>query len=542
MVYNYDFKDRLIGLRRNASELLKFNFIHAPHYTSHGDGHSKTMEGYLDTFVEANGLKLNDYEDYLLRSAIWLHDIGMIKKETVDEDLNEIRKNHHMRSKAIIDSDWGRTNFNMNNFESGIIGYLAILHRKSVDIRKSCEYYIDCKTKVTYQKNNGSTISFRICVDKLAMILRLLDTCDRCYIRSFNADVIKMAQMPEAAKYHWAHLLINSVDFEKNKIIINSTVPPYADEKSSTEENLITDLVINDIKKEIDSLEWALTKYGLHPFDVEHKANRIGTLFVPHDILDEYLISRNTFTTSEPANYRLRSLDKTFCVYKNGHTIIDFISDMIVTGEEGIKSIRHSFLADEGNPNDFRFRNFDLAKETPITDRFNKQSLFAYLINNYGDKSLSVKLTEGDKSVGDPFKYREFYVNFPKELRKGTLLKYGIGLSSPNYLVLNNPNKILSSSHFIKAPTDVFTFNLKFERGIYINELFFDILNKNSESLFSTTVDIPIENIYPNIIFDNIEGKCIYSRESGLYYDSHRFIINNVQTNNIVQARFKVEV
>lgn len=540
MVSNYDFRERLVGLRKTASKLLKFNFIHAPHYTLHGESHSATMEGYLEDFLAANGLEINDYEDFLLRAAIWLHDIGMMKKESVDEDPNEVRKTHHMRSKALIDSDWGRSNFGLSGFEGGIIGYLAILHRKSIDIRKSCEYYNEGKTKVTYRRNNGSNTNFTIYVDKLAMILRLLDTCDRCYLRSFDKEVITMAQIPEAAKYHWAHSFISSVEFEKNKIVINSIVPPCIDNKSSTEENLVEDLVVNDIKKEIDSLEWALTRYELHPFDVEHRPNRNGSSFIPPGALDDYLISRNTITASEPPSYLLRSLDKNFCIYKNGHTIIDFISDLVVTGEEGIKSIRHGFLADEGNPSDFRFRNFDLAQETPITDRFGEQSIFAYVVNNYGDKSLNIELREESMAIGDPFKYREFYVDFPKQLCKGTRLKYGIGLSSPNYLVLDDPDKSLNSSHFIKVPTNIFTLNLKFERGLFVNELSLAILDKNYSSLFNTPLDISNENIYPSIVFDNIEGKCIYSRENGLYYDVHKFIINNIQTNRIVEARFKV--
>lgn len=543
MAHSYDFKERLVGLRKNSSKLIKFNFVHAPHYTLHGVEHSEAMEDYLDSFLLSNNLKLNDYEDFLLRAAIWLHDIGMMKKESVAEDINEVRKNHHMRSKGLIDSDWGRAKFSLSNFESGIIGYLAFFHRKSVDIRKLCEYYKDCKTKIIYKKKGGSNENFEICVDKLAMILRLLDTCDRCYMRSFDQDVITMSQIPEAAKYHWAHLLINSVDFDKNKIIINSTVPPLTDDhQSSTEENLIIDLVINDIKKEIDSLEWALIKYKLYPFDVEHIPNRIGSSLVPKIILDDYLISRNTFTASEPPNYFLRSLDKNICVYRNGHVIDDMINDLIVTGEAGIKSIKHAFYSDveDGNPDSFRFRNFDLAKETPITDRFNKQSIFAHHINDYEDKSINIKLREESMVIGDPFKYREFYVDFPKELTKGTCLKYGIGISSPNYFVLDNPSKPLFETQFIKVPTTVFTFNLKLERGVSIKELNLEILSQNNISLLSKKLDISNANIYPYVLFDNIKGKCLYSRENGLYYDTHRFIINNVQTNRLIGTKFKV--
>ncbi|MCK4798478.1 MAG: hypothetical protein KAT05_13945 [Spirochaetes bacterium] len=539
---DYDFDERLIGLRKNAGKLLKFNFIHAPHFTLHGNEHSTTMEGYLDDFVKENNLTLNKYEDFLLRAAIWLHDLGMMHKESTDEDTNEVRKRHHKKSKSLIDSDYGRNKFSLNNFESAIIGHLAILHRKSVDIRNSCKYYKDCTTKLAYKNNAGNNSNFVIHIDKLGMILRLLDTCDRCYMRSFDPDVIELANIPEAAKYHYAHLCINSVEFKKCKIIINSQVPPYVDnDTSSTEENLVTDLVINDIKKEVDSLEWALTKYNLNPFDVEHIPNRIGQPLVPPPILDEYLLSRNTFSTSENPDYSIRSLDKTFCIFKNGHTIIDFVSDVVVNGEKGLKSIRHGFLADEGNPKDFRFRNFDLAKEIPFTKRFDEQSVFAYLIDNYGDNSINLTLKEENAIIGDPFKYREFDVDFSKQINKGTRLKYGIGLSSPNYLVLDNPDKSLNSSHFIKVPTTIFTLNLKFERGLIIDDLKLNIRDQNNQPIYTQDLVLPNVNIHPNVIFDTLEGKCTYSRENGLYYDTHRFNIHNVQTNRLIEANFKVK-
>ena len=264
MTSKYDFDIRLNELRRVAkNKYLDCIFIHAPHFTIHGSQHSSTMESNLDIFLQVNDMVLTEYEDFILRCAIWLHDIGMIKRE-IGEDISDVRKYHNKKSQDMIDGDEGRKIFNLNGHESFLIGIISYLHRKSADIRL-IEKWVgsECVYKIDYINNENLTEKFNIHCDKLAMLLRLLDACDRSHIRSFDPDALQSANIPEAGKYHWAHHLISSVDLVKNKIIINSMVPPLEGNVSSKEENIITDLIINDMKREIDSLDWVLKKFKL---------------------------------------------------------------------------------------------------------------------------------------------------------------------------------------------------------------------------------------------------------------------------------------
>lgn len=541
MSNDYDFEIRLEELKRfTTNKYLKCIFLHAPHYTNHGKEHSMALEHNLDKFLTSNNaLELNDYENFLIKSAIWLHDIGMLMRVD-DEKLEDIRKEHHIRSQNYIDSDYGRELLHLKPIESNIIGFVSFLHRKSEDIRLVNEYFENGKTKVSYSKMNGAIINFTIHVDKLAMLLRLLDTSDRTYLRAYDPEILKLANMPEAAIYHWAHNSISSVDFDKNSIIINSIVPPLEDSVSSNEENTINDLVINDIKKEIDSLEWALSKYKMQPFNVEHKPHRHGRQRMPDEINEEYLNYRSSLQ-KEAIGYEMRGLEKTITFYRNGHSITDIINDIIVTDEEGISKIMHAFGADESSPPDFKFQNFNLIKEVPISDRYKKQSIFAGILNCYGKNNITLSLLEEKEVIGDPFKYKEFYIEFSPKLNKNTRLKYGVGLSAPNYFILDDPNKNLRSAHFIRVPTGTFKFNIKFEIGLVVKELYFLIHDINNKCLFKNDLDISKKNEPLIILNDTLEGECSYSRELDLYYDSHKFKIDNPQISRLVTIKFKVE-
>ncbi len=550
MVKKYNFNIRLEELQRIASEwYLSCIFVHAPHFTIHGQDHSLAMESHLNEFLTSNNIELNEYEEFLLKAAIWLHDIGMIKRNDVEEDLNETRKNHHIRSQEIIDSNYGRTVFHLDPYESHIIGVLSYLHRKSVNIQLVSGWYDDCKTTLTYISSDRTPAKFDIQVDKLSMLLRLLDACDRSHLRSFSPEALELAKLPEAAKYHWAHYLISSVDFKRNKIIINSIVPPAEDGKSSKEENIINDLIINDIKREIDSLDWVLKSYNLSSLDVVHKPNRKGTTIIPPEVYEKYLNYRDAlrkegeFGAKDFAHgYTLRSLEKSICVYKNRHTIIDAVSDLVVSGEEGITRIAHAFGVDDSSPPEFKFHNLDILKGIPLTNRFNNQCIFADILNCYGNTEPKATIIEENEVIGDPFKYKQFYLEFSPKLQKDARIKYGFGFSSPDYFLVDEADRILQSSHFIRVPTTSFMLNLKLEKGIIIKELNFIITDINSKILIEKELNIPSENIPPTVIYDGFEGECSYSRENGLYYDTHKFKVTNPQIHRSIKTKFKVDI
>ena len=290
----WDFALRLDKLKKIAKDSYsQCTFVYAPHFSTHSEEHFLAMETLLENFLKINNIELNEYEDFLLKAAIWLHDIGMLGREDYEEDKNEIRKNHHILSQEIINSEYGRAVFHLNIFESHIIGVLSYLHRKSVDIRLVGECYENCLAKLSYCRKDRTLTEFEIQIDKLAMLLRLLDVCAFNNRSPLISEILEFAKIPDVAMHYFAHHLITSVNFEKEKIIINSIVPPTEYGVISREEIIITDLFINNIKREIDSLEGILRKYNLYPIIIEHKPDRRGTETIPIEIYDQYLNYRD---------------------------------------------------------------------------------------------------------------------------------------------------------------------------------------------------------------------------------------------------------
>ena len=84
-------------------------------------------------------------------------------------------------------------------------------------------------------------------------------------------------------------------------------------------------------------------------------------------------------------------------------------------------------------------------------------------------------------------------------------------------------------------------FNIKFEIGLVVKELYFLIHDINNKCLFKNDLDISKKNEPLIILNDTLEGECSYSRELDLYYDSHKFKIDNPQISRLVTIKFKVE-
>ena len=546
----WDFALRLDELKKIVKDSYsQCTFVHTPHFAIHSDEHFLAMETLLENFLRTNSIKLNEYEDFLLRAAIWLHDIGMLGQEDYEEDQNEIRKNHHIRSQEIINSEYGRAVFHLNHFESHIIGILSYLHRKSMDIRLVGELFENCLAKLSYCKKDKTPTNFEIQIDKLAMLLRLLDVFAFNNRNLLMPEILEFAKIPNVAMHYFARHLITSVNFEKEKIIINSIVPPTEYGVISREEIIITDLFINDVRREIDSLEWILRKYNLYPIIIEHKPHRRGIETIPIDIYDQYLNYRNLlykdfeYTPRNQAfEYTLRSLEKNVCISKNGHCIIDIVSDFFVNKEEGITRINHAFSADDSSPPEFKYANFDLMKEAPSNNIFDKQSIFADVLNSYGKAPPKINIIEADQIIGNPHKYKEFYLSFSPKLEKNTRLKYGYNLVLPDFVIINNPEKFIFDSHFLRVPTTFFTLNLKFEKGLVIKDLYFIICDINNNVLFEQKLKTFFKIITDTKICDGYQGECSYSRDKSLHYDIHRFKINFPQLHTVIKIKYKFDI
>ncbi|MCW3130899.1 MAG: hypothetical protein N2V75_12505 [Methanophagales archaeon] len=115
MATDFDLKESLT----NGTLLRKLNHIEEyvkqlfetvgdhpfhPYFTAHGIPHLENVMKSVNILTKdmmETERRLNQYEIFVLCSAVWLHDIGMLVKKE-GEDHESVRKVHHIRSEEFI--------------------------------------------------------------------------------------------------------------------------------------------------------------------------------------------------------------------------------------------------------------------------------------------------------------------------------------------------------------------------------------------------------------------------------------------------------
>jgi hypothetical protein len=164
---------KLISLENYMSkELLRFWQVHEPHFPDHGVQHCKNIIDILYRLIPSEVQKtLNEYEIFLLLSGVWLHDVGMLYKESEETNRN-VRKKHHEKGREFIRNQFD--GIRLLKIEKYILGELTFYHRKIEDINA-----VKKKIEIQY---NSTTFSIRLRF--LCGLLRLADACEIAHARS----------------------------------------------------------------------------------------------------------------------------------------------------------------------------------------------------------------------------------------------------------------------------------------------------------------------------------------------------------------------
>lgn len=525
----FDFDGRLDQIKRIVEE--KFDdciLIHMPHYTGHGLKHSTSIEKHLHDFLSAHvdkpKLELNDYEEFLLISAIWLHDIGMTFAKDKGENPETIRKEHHERSRDMI-LEWDfQKELGLKSLEGDIVATISFLHRRSEDIIKTLKKYEKLTydgisyygKSVTYKKTN-----FVINIEKLSMLLRILDACDIDHERAKDFEIItKIAKLPEeSVMHHYVEGLIDMVEFKKDKILLHSHI------FGETDKNIINQIVCNEIKRELDSLEPLLKKYDLHRLSVEQVPSEISGTGLPKEQLYEYYEDwRIRHLTFPEVKFRYFLVEKDVYISKNGHTIIEFKYDTVVN--DLIDSFPHSFSADDSTPSDFRFNSLLTMENEPLENRFTKQTFFYRILEHSLKNPISISARErGD--IYDPFVYKEFDLKIDKKLEENTRIKYGWGYSAPNFFDVKNTRE-MTSSYGAYCDIGKMLFSIWFERGLNTTGFRLLAFDEVGKEMLCMKLDKP-KNEYSS------EGIIKYKIANYLTYIKHTIeIVNPIKDRSFI--------
>ena len=227
-------------------------------YTPHDDRHSQKVEKLLDELLpdtEIVDKTFSEDEKFLLLSAVWLHDIGMLPNlfpddpvqgvasdEKMEEFKKNLRKKHAKRAADYIkkygsDKDKG---FGLLDQERGRLATICALHRKSDMIPRDLD-------------------------DKIRLIIAYLRLADALHIPE-RAPVEELKEylefgMDPVSKYHWfKSFFVESVkpseeEEKKFKIIIKFKKPLEGDGNVEKDMSPLVDILNTELRDELDAIK-----------------------------------------------------------------------------------------------------------------------------------------------------------------------------------------------------------------------------------------------------------------------------------------------
>lgn len=305
------------------------NFLKYPlhiHYTDHSIEHSIRVLEVISNILDETNICLSDVEKYIIICAALLHDVGMQtphflnKSPLSTDDLEEIRKNHHLYSeKMIIESVTKPVD---NRYYFGLeprleyvelIATIAKAHRKVNLIELDNEFIGNEEIRVRF----------------LSALLRLSDCLDMDY-RRVDVERLSSLNIPVSSKMFWfRHQYVQGVKIYHQKIEIFFSFPKaYENEDECI--NTLTNDTFREVSDQVDEVYDFLDDYGLRL----HKkiSYKVSYSLVQRCMPDELIAYIKTLCETN-----VIKSDKVFDVYPTRELCIDDILKKIKdTGAEKV--------------------------------------------------------------------------------------------------------------------------------------------------------------------------------------------------------------
>ncbi|RCV62993.1 HD-GYP domain, c-di-GMP phosphodiesterase class II (or its inactivated variant), partial [Methanophagales archaeon] len=228
------------------------------YYTDHGPAHSEAIIKLLGKLTESR--ELSEYERFILKSAAWCHDLGMLKMD--DETLNfdarevceEVRKEHHKRTVEYIQKH--REELGLRETESIILEWICYAHSSKVDIKEVKEEY-----SLTIEGRDE-----KVRTRFLSALLRIADALDAREDRLPPEGYMNIPGIPEASyREYWKHEVVKEVDIRSGEIIIG-TIEKYEYPEGVN----VVEEVKEKLTEELNSVKEVLEAHGLK-FDMDFR-------------------------------------------------------------------------------------------------------------------------------------------------------------------------------------------------------------------------------------------------------------------------------
>jgi len=269
-IHNKNLKKSAENVQKYCQKLLDAFFasddIYFRFFTNHASLHSQTILKILKELLFKVNLK-NDYEYYLLYTAAYAHDIGMLPQKTngeygdytKQEVVEKARKEHSMRSAEHIKRNWREMGI-LEKTHSVHLAEICKAHSSKVDINEIPER-AEC---VIY----GEKIEIRW--KFLAALIRLADALDADYNRIPPEFITKDAKLSEkAVREYLKHESVQkvTVNHKDRKIYVDLLLPDQGGMRGIKEDlkkHLVTEFesvrtIINGYGIGIDKIEFLET-------------------------------------------------------------------------------------------------------------------------------------------------------------------------------------------------------------------------------------------------------------------------------------------
>lgn len=210
-----------------SEKILPFLPREIQDYPSHGIDHSKAVINLLNGFIKRWSIKVTNDERFLLYLAAWTHDLGRI-----------CRGEHHNKISVKIIERSDLFKHLLSSKDITCLKKVVESHSQDYDITDIPKKWDEIRLQL-------------ICA-----IFRIIDAMEmdshKCPKEVF--DLIEKSQHPldPSSRLYWiAHMNVQAVGFEYPEIVIG------------VEKRHESDLLINKLKKEIESVKYVLTDYGI---------------------------------------------------------------------------------------------------------------------------------------------------------------------------------------------------------------------------------------------------------------------------------------
>ena len=248
------------------------------YFTPHDSSHCYSVEKIVKDLVEKSNVVLNDLEKFILLSAVWTHDLGMVDVIATEHlpsaNMDERRERHdeisarHLKKhfKTIFDITGEAKTPEDKDKQSSVQRYVNTIntiskyHRRKEDVNK-------CHKELFVENKEVRT---RL----LACFLRLGDTLHvdlSRYDKEFY-DILQIGNFDRVARLHWLKSYVVSnihIDNKKETIVLNMDLPEYKSmyniDKNELEEGYgkLSSILKEDIYEDILDVNETFREYDL---------------------------------------------------------------------------------------------------------------------------------------------------------------------------------------------------------------------------------------------------------------------------------------